>query len=140
MEQNGAGLSSWGCAIDLESLAGQMPGRKKKRLFLKGPIPWEWLVAASNLPNRVMKLALVLWLVSGMRRNRTFRFPLSRGKALGLSRDTTRRALQDLERVRLVQVGRKPGCGLDVTILDVSEQNGKESPCSVSLVQSAASQ
>jgi DNA-binding GntR family transcriptional regulator len=43
---------------------------------------------------------------------------------MGLSEDTTRRALHRLEAAGLVSIVRKPGRGLEVTILDTPAGEG----------------
>ena len=47
---------------------------KKPRLsgnFLKGPIPIGWLMKASALPGKASQIGVVLWYLSGLRKNST---------------------------------------------------------------------
>lgn len=85
--------------------------------FLKGPVPWDWILKAAELPGKALFLSMVLWHEVGWRRRRTFKVCLSR--VPGLSEYAARRALRRLESANLVAIGRKPGRGLEVTILDV---------------------
>jgi hypothetical protein len=100
--------------------------RKKKRTprprrpdrFLKGPIAWPWLLRAMALPGKALAVGLMLWLQSGITCRRTVLFCLTRAAADGIPIATARRAVQSLERAGLVAVRRKPGRGLEVTILE----------------------
>jgi hypothetical protein len=94
--------------------------------FLKGPVPLDWLLAAGRLPHHALHVGILFWFEAGCRRNRTVAFCLSRGQDMGLGEDTTRRALRALERVGLVSVVRRPGRGLEVTLLDApaAERDG----------------
>ena len=110
---------------------GQTPGPAVKKQhrprphregrFLKGPVPWPWLQRAMSLPGKALAVGLVLWLLRGMTRRRTVRFCLTRAAADGIPTTTARRAVRELERAGLVSIRRKPGRGLDVTLLDVPE-------------------
>jgi hypothetical protein len=86
--------------------------------FLKGPVPWLWIQQAGALPGKALAVGLMLWLERGMKGRRTVHFCLSQAKAEGIPTTTARRAIRALERADLVLVERKPGRGLDVTILD----------------------
>jgi hypothetical protein len=111
---------------DLEMLR-RRPSKKPPRHrpgegFLKGPIPWPWLVLAARLPGRALPVALLLWREAGCRRRRTVPFCLSRGLKLGVTVGSARRALRRLEAAGLVRVRRLPGRGLEVT-LEASADN-----------------
>ena len=87
-------------------------------LFLKGPIPWAWLVRASRLPSRAAAVGLVLWLYVGMRRTCTI--PVAAAHIfpdLGISRHVLRRALVALEGAGLITVARRRGHPPIVTVL-----------------------
>src|SRR5262249_12599366 len=96
------------------------PSRNAAR-FLKGPIPWDWLDRAMRLGGKALAMGLMLWLESGLQKKRTFRFCLSRVGRGGERRHTARRAIRCLETAGLIAVVRRPGSGLDVTILDATE-------------------
>jgi hypothetical protein len=76
------------------------------------------LEAAARLPGQALALSLCLWREVGRRKTRTVRLCLGR-VGLGVSEQAARRALRELERARLVSVLRKPGRGLEVTLLDL---------------------
>jgi hypothetical protein len=120
--------------LDLESLRGQradlaaicststkpprhLPGEK----FLKGPIPWSWLVRAFSLPGKALHVAMLLWREAGCRRSRYVRLCLSGRLPDGLNKQSARRGLRQLAAAGLVSIRQRPGRGLDVEINDCPE-------------------
>src|SRR5262249_34145873 len=99
----------------------RLPRRRPGR-FLKGPIPWDWLSRAMALRGRALQVALRLWFQSGVSRSRTVLFCQERAAADGIPTTTARRAVRELERAGLVRVVRRPGRGLDVTLLDAPDE------------------
>ena len=73
-----------------------------------------------RLPGKALAVGLMLWLQRGMSGRRTVLFCLARAAADGIPTTTARRAIRELERAGLVSIKRKPGRGLEVTILDAS--------------------
>src|SRR5262245_2916755 len=103
--------------------ARKPPRHRKGQWFLRGPVPWDWVVVAQRLPGEALALGLCLWREVGRCRRRTVTLCLRRpGLPLGLQ--PARRALRCLEAAGLVSVIRKPGKGLEVTLLDVTPKNG----------------
>jgi hypothetical protein len=99
-----------------------VPGEK----FLKGPIPWRWLVAAMALPGRALAAGLVLWFEAGCKNSRRVSITLPRFGRDGLSEGVARRGLNALEGAGLVAIDRPRGRGLRVTLLDgPSPSSGK---------------
>ena len=51
------------------------PRRSKRRRiagnFVKGPIPIEWLQKASALPGKAFQMGVVIWYLSGLRKDTT---------------------------------------------------------------------
>src|SRR5688572_26058819 len=67
-----------------------------KRQYLKGPIPWPWLLRVFELQtNSTTVLALVIWRVCGLRRSLSFKLPPSATRVVG-GRSTVYRALSKL--------------------------------------------
>src|SRR5262245_36290625 len=89
--------------------------------FLKGSVPWAWLARALLLPGKALAVGLSLWLQRGMAGRATVLFCQTRAADEGIPITTARRAIRQLERAGLVTIRRKPGRGLEVTILDVPE-------------------
>ncbi len=76
-------------------------------------------MGAMKLPGKALAVGLMLWLERGMKDRRTVLFCLNRAAADGIPTTTARRAVRELERAGLVAIHRKPGRGLEVTILEV---------------------
>ncbi len=93
------------------------PRHKPGEMFLKGPIPWEWLEKAARLPGRALAVALVAWHLRGLRRSSTFRLEPSKVRSLGLSPRAARRGVKALEKAGLMAVSRHRGRSPDVTLL-----------------------
>lgn len=98
---------------------GSSPGdqRRCSGLFLKGPVPWAWLVRAARAPGRAFQVGIVLWLQRGMRRSDRVTLPTARLTELGLDRYAVARALARLEMAGLVTISRRRGRKAVVTIL-----------------------
>ena len=88
--------------------------------FLKGPIPWDWLVQAGRLPGQALAVSLVLWREAGCENRRTLPFRLSLARQFGMHPDTARRALHALEQAGLISTVCIPGRRLEVTLLVAS--------------------
>ncbi len=91
------------------------PRHKPGEKFLKGPIPWRWVEAASRLPGKALAVGLVVWREAGCRGERTVPLNVS---ALAVPRRTAQRGLTELERAGLVSVDRRRGRPPLVTLLD----------------------
>src|SRR6516164_4298213 len=78
--------------------ARQWPRRSRRSdRFLKGPVPWPWLLSAMLLPGKALAVGLLLWSQSGITGNRTVTFRLSRAAGDGIPPTTARRAMKALE-------------------------------------------
>ncbi len=108
--------------VDLEELTRQWPKKPPRhRLgekFLKGPIPWDWLLRAFALSGKALHVALLLWREAGCRRTRTVTLCLGGSLPEGLNRQSARRGLRQLVQAGLVRVDQQPGHGLQVTLLE----------------------
>ncbi|HTB77318.1 MAG TPA: hypothetical protein VK762_28935 [Polyangiaceae bacterium] len=94
--------------------AGRLPRHSAGERFLRGPIPWTWLLRAMSLPGRALHVGLHVWQLAGMRGSAVVALSLSR---LGVERTSASRGLAALERAGLVQVARGRGRKPIVTIL-----------------------
>ena len=94
------------------------PRHRQGEPFLRGPIPWAWVTTAAALPGKSLAVGLVLWREAGCVTRRTVRVTLARLAGPLLSVDAARRGVRALERVGLVTVEHRPGCGLVVTLND----------------------
>jgi hypothetical protein len=89
---------------------------RKPAPFLKGPLPWPWLLRAMQLPGKTVAVALMLWKESGCQRARTFQFVPGRAAVEGISRWTIHRSLQRLESVGLIGIRRHSEQRLEITL------------------------
>ena len=107
--------------IDFSKPSEVKPRRRKiNGLFLRGPIPWDWLTVASEQPGKALHVGLVLWFLQGLKKNYTV--PLSQDKLrkIGVTRSSAYRGLASLEKAGLVSVVRHIGRNSIVTILELA--------------------
>lgn len=85
--------------------------------FLKGPIPWPWLLLAGQCKGKALHVAISLWRLVGLTKSPVVDLNQSRLISFGVSRDAARRGLRSLEMSNLVSVERKPGRRAKVTLI-----------------------
>lgn len=83
-------------------------------------MPWAWLERAARLPGKALHVAIVLWLLAGLKRARTVALASKYLVKCEVGRHSAYRALLALERAGLVAVVRGRGRQPLVTLLDVS--------------------
>ncbi len=88
------------------------------KLFLRGPIPMDWLSAAAHLPGKTLHLANALWWLKGMSKGSPFKLAPKALDLFDISRDAVLDGLNRLESVGLIRVERKAGSKPVVTIID----------------------
>ena len=97
----------------------RIPRHRKGEWFLKGPIPWNWLVKAGQLPGKALHVAQFIWLMVGMKRSAHVGISLSRvSRDFHFSRASAIRGLRSLEKRGLVSVSRGAGRKPIVTVLE----------------------
>jgi hypothetical protein len=119
-----------------EDLWGDMGSRKRpprhgsRDPFIKGPIPYTWIVKASRLPGSGLHVAMACRFLCCRYRgpNRWGLDAYVRG--LRISEQSARRALHAAELAGLLAVEREPGCKLAVSIVDLprSDSNSARRP------------
>jgi hypothetical protein len=116
--------------IDLDAVrkspSAKPPRHRPKESFLKGPIPWPWLLRAMVLPGKALHVALLLWQEAGCRKKATVRFRLAGTAEMGMHPDTAKRGLRALEEDGLVSVMHHPGSALEVTLLETPTPDASE--------------
>ena len=96
------------------------PHHKPGDYFLRGPIPLDWLSAASRASGQGsgLKVAIAIWYLSGLNHQaKTVKWNSSVMRAFGIERHSAYRGLRTLEKAGLVSVERHPGRTPVVTIL-----------------------
>ena len=99
---------------------GKAPRHKTGEHFLRGPIPMDWLCAASIATGygSGFKVAIALWYLSGLNHQAsTVKLSGSVQRKMGIKRHAGYRGLVALESAGLVSVDRHPGRSPVVTIL-----------------------
>ena len=99
------------------------PRHQPGQTFLKGPIPWAWLLQAGQLPGQALHVALVIWREAGCRNSRTVPFRLALAREFRMHAATARRGLHALEKSGLVATRYVPGRHLEVTLRDINTTN-----------------
>jgi hypothetical protein len=94
----------------------------KKELFLRGPIPLEWLAVAAKLPGKTINVAIALWWCHGMAKGEPFKLTQRALMALNVERGAESAGLARLEQAGLIGVERKPGQRPIVSILDLTRR------------------
>jgi len=87
--------------------------------FLKGPVSWDWLCCASQLPGKALHVGTALWHLAGLKRSRTVPLSGSITRELGIDRHASYRGLKQLEKAELVSVVRHAGRNPIVTLLEL---------------------
>src|SRR5215831_20452482 len=75
--------------------------------FLKGPVPWEWIIRASRLPGKTLILGLCLWRLKGATRKPSVLLSNSELGPFGIDRAAKSRGLAALEKAGLISVVRQ---------------------------------
>jgi hypothetical protein len=105
-----------GTALNSSQSAPLQKETTKSKLFLKGPIPLDWLVVAARQSGRALHVGMVLWFLKGVKRSRTVELTRSKLAWFGISRHAGYRGLAKLEEAGLVSVKRHRGRSPVVTI------------------------
>ena len=94
----------------------------KKRVrgeFLKGPIPLSWLTLAAEMPATTLAVAIALMFEVGRRRSQQIILTTAILTRFGVNRKAKYRALDRLEKSKLISVIRRPRKNPLVTVLPV---------------------
>ncbi len=90
---------------------------KSATWFLKGPIPGDWLNAASALPGRSLHVGLVIWFKHGLTKMRQFNITRKDRERFNIPDDAYRRGIIHLEKSGLILVKRRKGRPSLISIL-----------------------
>ena len=91
--------------------------KPKHRLFIKGPIPYNWLSKANAQGGSTGVIATGLWFYVGLKKSSRFKIDHHLDKLSGVSRQTRQSALIKLERAGLIRLTNKAGNYPTVEIL-----------------------
>jgi hypothetical protein len=86
--------------------------------FLRGPVPYDWLTAAAQLPGQSLAVGIALWHLAGLRGSQNhLALSTERLEPFGVSRHAKDRALRALLASGLVEIERKRGRSPRVSIV-----------------------
>jgi hypothetical protein len=95
--------------LQLDGASGTLVFAPKKALFLRGPIPLDWLAKAAALPGKALNVALALWWRHGMAKGKPFKLTLLALKYMNVERGAASAGLVRLEQAGLIRVERRLG-------------------------------
>ncbi len=95
--------------LQLDVTTGKLAEAPKAALFLRGPIPLDWLGAAAALPGKTLNVGIALWWLHGMAKGKPFKLTQKALQTLNVERDAASAALVRLELAGLIRVARQPG-------------------------------
>src|ERR1035437_1582463 len=74
-------------------------------LFLRGPIPWQWLAAAGRLGGKALHVGIYVWYLAGLRNSTQVKLSTRGLQEIGVTRKCAHEALATLERQQLLLLG-----------------------------------
>jgi hypothetical protein len=109
--------------LRLSPVTGTLVESKPPPLFLKGPVPLDWISAAAKLPGKALAVGIALWWLEGMAKGGGVKVTQTALNALNVSRDACYDGLKRLEEAKLITVIREPGKRPYVRIVRKSPEN-----------------
>ena len=95
--------------LQLDATTRKLVESPKAALFLRGPIPLDWLGSAAALPGKTLHVGIALWWLHGMAKGKPFKLTQKALQTLNVERDAASAALARLEQAGLIRVVRKLG-------------------------------
>ncbi|MEI6470901.1 MAG: hypothetical protein WCO72_15705 [Betaproteobacteria bacterium] len=95
--------------LQLDIDTGKLVPSPKKKLFLKGPVPIDWLSRAAELPGKTLNVALAIWWLKGMTQSESFKLTRKSLSLLCIKRDAASISLKRLEGAGLIKIQRRLG-------------------------------
>lgn len=95
--------------LQLDATTGKLAESPKAALFLRGPIPLNWLGSAAALPGKTLNVGVALWWLHGMAKGKPFKLTQKALQTMNVERDAASAALVRLELAGLIRVVRQPG-------------------------------
>ena len=89
-------------------------------LFLRGPIPWQWIIRASELLGKALVVGLCLWRLKCATKKNAILLSNVELEPFGVDRAAKSRAFAALERAGLISIERHRGRWSMVTLLELS--------------------
>ena len=108
--------------LQLDRVSGALVAATRNALFLRGPVPLDWLGRAAALPGKTLNVAIALWWRHGMAKGKPFKLTKQALKSLHVERDAASAGLARLEQAGLIQVERRPGQRPIISILICTDE------------------
>lgn len=103
--------------LRFDSTTKQYVEYQNRELFIKGPIPLNWLAAAAALPGKTLNVALAIWWLAGMSKAKEIHVTAAALKHFVLSNDAYLDGLNRLERAGLIKLARRVGSRARVSVV-----------------------
>ena len=107
--------------LQLDIDTGKLVPIPKKKLFLRGPVPMDWLSKAAELPGKTLNVALAIWWLQGMTQSELFKLTRKSLSLFGIKRDAASISLKRLEGAGLIRVQRNIGQRPTISIIHLHE-------------------
>ncbi len=95
--------------LQLDARTRKLVESPQAPLFLRGPIPLDWLGTAATLPGKTLAVGIALWWLRGMAKGKPFKLTQKALKTLNIERDAASAALGRLALIGLIRVVKQPG-------------------------------
>lgn len=122
--------------LQLDIDAGKLVPTPKKKLFLRGPVPMDWLSKAAELPGKTLNVALAIWWLQGMTQNESFKLTRKSLSLFNIKRDAASISLNRLEGAGLIKIQRKVGQRPIISIIhlqDIKSNLSSNQACDASI-------
>lgn len=107
--------------LQLDIDTGKLVSIPKKKLFLRGPVPMDWLSKAAELPGKTLNVALAIWWLQGMTQSESFKLTRKSLSLFNIKRDAASISLKRLEGAGLIRVQRNVGQRPTISIIHLQE-------------------
>ena len=105
-----------------------------KVLFIKGPIPFEWLMSANQISKSTGLIGVGLWFYVGLNKQYQFKIDGKLDKLTGISRQTRQIALSKLHEAGLIELNKHPGAYPHIKVIPPPPRGGKTKPLGRALI------
>lgn len=103
--------------LQLNAVVGGLVEAPPKDLFVRGPIPMEWLSMAAAMPGKTLNVAVALWWLHGMQEGKPFKLTKKAAALLNIGRDAASGGLAQLAQGGLITLHKRSGKRPEITII-----------------------
>ena len=96
------------------------PKKLTGSLFIKGPLPLGWIIAANSLPGKSGAVGLAIWFLVGVKCTRSVKLTRQVEQIAACHRKAVYTAITSLEQAGLLRVERHRGARPTVTVISNS--------------------